>query len=309
MNQFVRATLIGFIGTCVAGAAGLACSSATSSASDVGRDASAGGDGPSSNAEGGSGGEGGAGDGSTATGTGQGAVLVTQSPTGFHVVASFNPASAATTAGCLVTTVGPCIATACPDVMGVAMASLNAGAITVTGTGPGSPVTLSFGTKGDGGLAGYPAASGQTAFYNAGDPVSASGAGGADLPAFNATLVAPNEIAVTSPACAAGACADVDRSMDATITWSGGGAGRVTVAYVTGTDVGTKLLSCSFDALVGSGTVPSAALMKLDPPGAPNFFGQVLVNPIDSKTIMVGTLPTLFGVQGGTFGGTFTITN
>jgi hypothetical protein len=48
-------------------------------------------------------------------------------------------------------------------------------------------------------------------FYNSGDTLSVSGAGGADLPSFAAqTLVAPNELVLSAPVCASpldgGAC-------------------------------------------------------------------------------------------------------
>jgi len=151
---------------------------------------------------------------------------------------------------------------------------------------------------------------GNTSFFNAGDMVSVSGAGGADLPAFTMqTVIAPSGITVTSPVCASGACADVDRAADAMVTWTGGGAGRVSVAYLTTTDDGTKAVTCNFDASAGSGTVPVAALMTLDQASAPGFFGLESITPIDSKTIMVGTLPVLFGVQQTSYQGTFTTTD
>jgi hypothetical protein len=150
MNQVIRATLIGIVGSCVASGAGLACSSATSNASDVGRDAAGGSDGQSTNEGGGSGAERGGGDGSTAIGALGGVVLITRSSGRFSVVADFKTNSVLSAAGCVATTVGPCVALSCPDATGVDTPSLNAGAIMVTGTGAASPVTLVFGTKQDG---------------------------------------------------------------------------------------------------------------------------------------------------------------
>jgi hypothetical protein len=154
-------------------------------------------------------------------------------------------------------------------------------------------------------------ATGPGKFYNAGDAVSVSGTSGSDLPAFSATVVSPNDIVVTSPAsaCASGACPDVDRSTALTLTWTAGGAGTVAADFRTAPDTSESALTCTFDAVAGTGTIPSAALMKLDVGPAPNFSGHMDIYPIDSKIVMVGTVATLFGVQGGTLAGTFTTTN
>ncbi len=233
-----------------------------------------------------------------------------QTATGkYHIVAHFK-VFGTTGVGCTESVIGPCKIAACPASAGMPVTELNAGPITVTGSGPDSPVALSYGQQTPGGPAGYPPATGASPFCSSGDTVTASGGGGPDLPAFAAqSIVAPSDIAVTSPACAAGACQDIPRSMDAIITWSGGTAGKVSVAYVTATDAGSKILACSFDASAGTGTVPSAALMQLDVGSSAGFFGSMLITPIDSKEIMVGSMPTVLGVEATPLGGTFTTTD
>jgi hypothetical protein len=305
------------VGTCVATAGLLACSSAASNGTGPGADGGGGNDGQVSNADGampGVDGSPGGGDGSVATGQGSGLILVTQLVTASAaqsgVTAGFN-STAVVPAGCTKTMVAGCFATSCPVVMGILRSSLNAGTITVTGTGPSSPATLTFGPfGGDAGINGYKGVDAPSKFYNDGDTLSASGAGGPDLPAFAAqTLVAPTDIVLTAPACANVVCANFARSTDATLTWTGGGAGNVGVTYITDTDNGSKTLSCSFAAAAGTGTVPSAALMMLDVGTAPGFTGVEVISPNNSKTFMVGTLPTLFEAQGSGIEGSFTTTD
>ena len=317
--NLLRAALITVVGTCAATAGLLACSSATNNATGPGAGDGGGGgnDGQVSNADGampGVDGAPGGGDGSVGTGQGSGVILVTQlvtaSATQVSVVAAFYPTEVLP-AGCTRTMVAGCVATSCPDIMGVLHSSLNAGTITVTGTGPASPATLTFGPiGGDAGIDGYQGLKAQSKFYNDGAMLSASGAGGPDLPAFaTQTLVAPTDIVLTAPACANVVCANFARSTDATLTWTGGGAGKVGVTYITDTDNGSKTLSCSFDAAAGTGTVPSAALMMLDVGTAPGFYGVEYITPSNSKTFMAGTLPTLFEAQGSLVEGSFTTTD
>src|ERR1019366_759875 len=237
----IRAALMAVVGTCVATAGLLACSSAASNGTGPGADGGGGNDGQVSNADGampGVDGSPGGGDGSVATGQGSGLILVTQLVTASAaqsgVTAGFN-STAVVPAGCTKTMVAGCFATSCPVVMGILRSSLNAGTITVTGTGPSSPATLTFGPF-------------------------------------------------------------------------GGDAGNVGVTYITDTDNGSKTLSCSFAAAAGTGTVPSAALMMLDVGTAPGFTGVEVISPNNSKTFMVGTLPTLFEAQGSGIEGSFTTT-
>ena len=308
MRSIIRITVVGIVGMwSIVGASLAGCSAANTDASG---DGGIGGDGAVSQGDGATGdGGGGGGDGSTTTNGINSVILVTGGGPRFSMTAAFRGMPAPVPAGCVTKTVGGCIATSCPAVDGILSSSLNAGAITVAGTGPDSPVTIRYTAMGDAGLMGY-SARGNSQFFHGGDTITASGAGGPDVPAFAAqTVIAPNEIVVTSPACAAIKCPDIPRSHDATIAWTGGGAGKVEITYITDTDDGSKTLSCSFDASAGSGTIPSAALMMLDPGTAPGFYGLAIVYPMSTKTIMVGTLPTLLAAQGGATEGSFTFTD
>jgi hypothetical protein len=316
-----RAALITLASMCFTTAGLLACSSATSNGTAAGGDGGASGDGQTSHVDGGGpgvdggggGGGGGGGDGSASTGVASSAIVVSQlatpSSTQVGFSAQFYP-SVSIPAGCTIGMVAGCVVTSCPAADGVLRSSLNAGTITVTGTGAGSPASLTFGPLGDAGVDGYSSAKVTTRFYNGGDAISFSGAGGPDVPAFTTqTVVAPNDIVLISPACADVKCPDFNRSADATLTWTGGGAGQISISYITNTDTTTKTLSCNFDAQAGTGTVPSAALMMLDVGTDPGFSGLEVIGPVDSKTIMVGTFPTKLIVQGGPTEGFFTTTD
>lgn len=98
-----------------------------------------------------------------------------------------------------------------------------------------------------GGVHSDPGVGGTTAFFNGGDTVSMTGAGGPGLPAFGAQTIV-------------------------ILWWTGAGAGKVAITYITNTDDGSKTLSCSFDALAG--TVPAKALMMLDVGTAPGLTGH-----------------------------------
>jgi len=307
-----RLIALGLLGIALESSSACSTSSAPAPGGSPGPDAGPGGNG-------GDGGGPGT-DGGVGAGTPLGFVVVSQAVTGsvasFDIDAVFLSSPVALPAGCTTTPVAGCLAIRCPDVTPQLpdQTTLNAGTLTVTGTGVSSPATLTYGPGPTPGINGYSTVTALTKFYNSGDTLSVSGAGGADLPSFPAqTLVAPNEIALTAPACASaldgGACTDVDRSTDARLAWTGGGAGQVTITYLTGSDSGTNTLSCVFEALPGAGVVPSAALMMLDPASAPGYYGQEFINPVSSKTFMVGTLAAVFTVQGTPVTGTFTTTH
>ena len=130
-----------------------------------------------------------------------------------------------------------------------------------------------------------------------------------DVLPHQARFVAPNDITLTAPICGGGSCPDFNRSSDAIVPWTGGGAGKVSVTYQTSTDTGSKTLTCSFDAIAGSGTVPTAALMLLDVGTASGFLGIELITAVNSKSIMVGAMPTFLGVEGTPVEGQFSTTD
>jgi hypothetical protein len=101
----------------------------------------------------------------------------------------------------------------------------------------------------------------------AGGETIAFSAAGADVPAFNATLVAPSQLTITSPALPAGVFS-IDTSKELVFVWTGDSVGKVTFNIVTTTSsaataVASSFVSCRFDASALTGTVPVAMLQKL----------------------------------------------
>jgi hypothetical protein len=186
---------------------------------------------------------------------------------------------------------------------------LNAGAITLAGTGTPATTMLVYGPMGNTGFSNYATAMGTTAIYAGGDTFTLSGAGGPDLPVFGPqTLVTPSDVVVTAPVCG-GTCPDLNRTMDLPVTWTGGGAGKVVVTFETIATMQVVLLQCKFDAAGGSGTVPAAVLAKLDKAGDPDVSGVFLISAANVVDFVVGTTPTTFTVQSSAVESSLTVSN
>jgi hypothetical protein len=300
----------------------LATTTACSSSSSSGAAAGAGGS--SGNGAGAAGGSGGSGNGGASTaGTGGaatggsgatriGGIDVTQAAIagGYHYGISAGFAKLPTSSGAggasateVVTTIGPCYAAVITSTASGAggapsmITPLSAGQIVVTGSGIPASATLTFGPIGMSGYSGYAQASGDTKLFAPGDMLVASASGSADVPAFTTPgLVAPNELTVTSPACTGG-CPPLDRTQDLQVAWTGGGAGKMVVTFETISDPTTVLLECHFDASAGMGVVPAALLGKLGKAGEGDVTGVLLIRPISSIDVPVGTGTVTFTIQ------------
>lgn len=208
---------------------------------------------------------------------------------------------------CTTTAMGSCSYVVCPSADGdggtpMEISTPNAGTVTITGTG--APAMVTYGAVGDGVMA-YEPVDGQTRFYNPGDIITVTGAGGPDLPAFGAqTVVAPSDIAVTSPVCGM-TCPDLDRTKDLLVTWTGGGAGGVDVVLLAASDTATVLVTCTFPASSGTGSLPTAVLMKL--PMGGDVVGLQSVIPTNHTDFTVGTVKSRFVVTGSIKQGSFAV--
>lgn len=136
---------------------------------------------------------------------------------------------------------------------------------TVTLTGAAQPITLMPNPDKT-----YTAVTSTTTpMFSGGENVTFA-ATGADVPAFSKSLVMPSRATITSPSKpAAAASLVVPRGQDYSVTWSGGGSGKVQVALFTLGTVPQRLI-CYFDASAGDGKVPTAALAMLSA-GAGSF--------------------------------------
>ncbi len=179
---------------------------------------------------------------------------VARAAAGFFVASS--PAT------CETRTVGMCAARNCTTTAASRIASASAGTITITGGK--QAVTLTPDGKGA-----YAAFSDQATLWSGGETIDVSAAG-ADVPAFEGTLVAPAQVTVTAPAFDSALPLAIDRGHDLALAWSGG-SGTVGVTLVgPSSDATTASLSCSFDATDRTGTVPAVLLQAL-PAGTGSF--------------------------------------
>jgi hypothetical protein len=214
---------------------------------------------------------------------------------------------------CVTTMTGACYLTVCttpaPPADGGTVSPApvivpDEGNITVTGMRDAGPAILTYGPIGDGGSAGYLPVSANALFFQGGDMVTASGAGGADLPSFlPQTVVAPDDIVLTSPACSVGSCPSLDRTTDLAVAWTGGGVGELQAFFesvvVSGSNTKIIALGCNFDSSAHAGTVPSSLLMNLGKTGDPG----VVVNaesflPANQVAFMIAGTAASFNLEG-----------
>ncbi|MEA2746303.1 MAG: hypothetical protein QOI41_446 [Myxococcales bacterium] len=309
MNRF-RVSCLSVVGVTAIACAVFACSSSTNNAPSTGDGGGGGGGGgeAGSGTEGGGGGDGSStAEGGTPAGP-RGTILLTQSNIGasfnYSFNASFTNLMGTMAGGTLptVTTIGSCtatvIATDSDAGLPAPVSGLNAGTISLAGSGTPASASLVYGpVMNQPGLSGYATAKGSTAIYAAGDMLSVTGAGGPDLPGFAAqTLAAPTQVVVTAPACN-GTCPDLDRTQDLVVTWTGAGAGKVVVTFETIADTQAVIVQCKFDPAAGTGTVPAALLGKLDKAGDPNISGIEIISDANTVDFNVGAAATTFTIQ------------
>jgi hypothetical protein len=205
-------------------------------------------------------------------------------------------------AHCSSSTVGACTVQSCaPSDGGVSSgAQDSAGTLTLTGTDAGT-LTLNFD-------AGYPNVVALIALWAGGETLTAS-ATGATVPAFSGkTVLAPNPVTVTTPACNLGSCGTVDRSADFTLSWTGGAATNV-VATLSSTKSGATgtVITCTFTS--SPGTVPTAALMQLGK-SSDGYLDAFSVSAINSTNFTAGSYAvTLRAVSSTNAGGSITTSN
>ena len=83
---------------------------------------------------------------------------------------------------------------------------------------------------------------------------------GAMVPALTKAITAPSKATITAPAKppTSSPYLVVNRGQDFTVSWSGGGSGKVQVAL--NSSMADQRIMCRFDASAGTGKLPSAAL-------------------------------------------------
>lgn len=162
---------------------------------------------------------------------------------------------------------GACHVHACTYSDEAAVSAKSAGTITITGGA--YPVVLSPQADNR-----YASSDSQQGLFAGGETIHFAVSGAGDIPPFDTSLVAPSPVTVASPELSHSLW--IDRTKDFTTTWSGGHAGDevyVTLMTMVTDATMTKLtkgvvLTCGFDALAGTGTIPATSLGKLLPTGS-----------------------------------------
>lgn len=263
----------GASGASVSGGAGGALASGGTSG-DAGSGGTAGGTGGTAGTTGGTGGTGGAGGSGGGTSTppkylARWVVAITAS--GATMRAAFDGPLGHGSAyipgqRCKYLTLGPCMADSCADDDSTVTTGASAGRLQIT---YGQEIaTLDFGLDGyqfSGLLVNGPAASDKVTFS----------AVGAEVPAFEAELVAPKPVETASSS------AIVDRTLPYPVTWTQRADG-VRVDLIPSTPEG--LLNCEFSAAPTQQAVPLMALSSLSPVGA----GSVSVYGVTSQDVRAG---------------------
>lgn len=135
----------------------------------------------------------------------------------------------------------------------------------------------------------YDSVTTDTRLWDGGAALTITAAGGADIDPFSVSVEAPATIQVTSPTLNLGGAPpiDVDRSADLTVTWMAGTGGEDVSVRVIGPEVEGEpnvTIECRFAPAAGTGTVPAAALGRINRAG----MGILGVDVSSERTIAAG---------------------
>jgi len=186
--------------------------------------------------------------------------------------------------GCTTTTIGACTVSDCA-------AAADGG--TPPDGGQVGAGTLTFTGLVDGGVTLAPNAMGsyvtsiQAQLFTAGSTLQVSSTGGA-VPAFNGSVMAPEALVLTTPACPSNDCGMISKAAGLPLAWTGGSSGSFGVQLLSG----SGQISCSFPAAGGAGSVPAAALASLSL-GA----GTLIVGGSNSTTVQAGAFPVVLSAS------------
>jgi hypothetical protein len=156
----------------------------------------------------------------------------------------------------------------------------------VTSVPNAGPLTVTGGIFGDGGVVVAPAKGGgyfyntTTPIFGEGNPLGVSAAGGT-VPAFpTQTVIAPSTIVLswTQPASDGGGLV-IPTGQDLTVSWTGGVSGAHVIFKATAFPTGQSAqVACLWDATLGQGTIPAAALAPLasTAEGAASWYQQTV---------------------------------
>jgi hypothetical protein len=179
----------------------------------------------------------------------------------------------ASTLACTEERVGECFVYTCPT-NPVPPTYRSAGQVTVTGAAV--PATLMPQADNT-----YDVVSSSTqTMFDGGETLTATG-GGAEVPAFTVSVVAPSRTTLIAPPKPSGSIT-IDRGQGFQASWTGGGAGLVFL-YFGGPAGSGVSMSCGYPASGGTANVPASALAMV-----PAGMGSFSASGVSNNTTDVG---------------------
>ncbi|MFO0679398.1 MAG: hypothetical protein U0169_22925 [Polyangiaceae bacterium] len=179
-------------------------------------------------------------------------------------------------------TIGPCVVETFGASVKPIETALSAGTLTVSG-GTRALTLTPTATKA------YATESSSTLGLWTGGSTLTFRAEGADVPAFEASLVAPSKLTLTEPVPAAGSLALV-KADGLHVAWTGSSSGRVVFYFDAATSNVAASATCSFDAAAGSGDIPAGAFADL--PGSQGTFEFYVKNTTTTDAAGVSIVVT-----------------
>lgn len=238
-----------------------------------------------------------------------GAVTLGRSETGSVMAATFIASSGASAAaGCTESTVGACDVVVCqlggdagaaPTAdAGPAPTPSNAGLITVSVDGASPPLSIAVAGSG-----GYEAVTSPTPLWPGGATLAVSAAGSPEIPAFTASVVAPEVVTITAPL---PGIVPIDRAMPLTFSWTGGTSDADVRAEISAfSTTSFARASCDGAASAGSLTIGTDVLGLLPEATSASIVVRAQrVTTVRAGDYEVAVLASTGPTTGGSFGAT-----
>jgi hypothetical protein len=207
----------------------------------------------------------------------------------FEFSAQFIPIGFRTPTACVVTTSGNCSYYDCPGT--IQPQGIDAGTITLSGGAFGSAVTVSPDA-----VYNYRYEINDS-LYAAGQTLTIS-ASGATVPAFGPlSVVAPGPVALTEPA----APYTLDTSGDLAVAWTGGQTGATFILEGLSERTGENYFYCSWDAELGSGSVPQAVMAPLAGQNGYVVYGQSTTTTLTAGAFSIDEVALPYSGESATF--------
>jgi hypothetical protein len=188
---------------------------------------------------------------------------------------------------CTHSTMSGCDIDSCSSGPGTALP--NAGNMMISGL-TGGPYTLMPTSMGA--YIASPAPAGR--IFMDGETVNFSAAGmTGEVPAFTGMLTVPPSITVTMPMLMTG-MTTIPRSSDLVINWTGGSTGDVTARLLSSSAGVTTLVSCTYQASAGTGTIPMSVMMQLAAGS-----GAITIGSSVTQNVMAGDYAVTLSILNG----------